>query len=363
MERKISREDFSNALKCVVPGVEKKTTMGMDFVVLEPNSIKSFNDNICIVAPIETGVNGAVHGEELFKILDKIVSDTVLIEDDKTLVRIKGGKVKSKLLKNDTVFESLKGRISSLGIDGLEWKKLPDFFIKGLELCLFTISGSCSLIPQASLKGVAIKDNVMMTCDNFRAAKYRLDISVFEGMEDMIVVPTLGVTDLVRMDKTFLYIAKKGNWLYLKAENDLVVALKLSVSEFPYEKVVSLFEEMKFEDGIVYEFPKGLEYIMSVAEICADTNKLVSTVKEIYLENIGGELVATGTKDLGETSASVNWEKEAMPEGVRMTVSPEFMVKILPSTRKFQLSHTEDVATVLFETDRLQFFLIAEVKN
>jgi hypothetical protein len=363
----IKREDFLNALKLIMPAAGAGGLGGPDLVVFDNGWVRGYNDNLSISYKFDTGIEGAVPVEELFKTLKILKTNTVEVTPAEDWVEFKCGittlrivkivGTECKMMNQCEDYTRLKNRLASLNLKKAEWVPMPKNLLEGLKLSLMAAEDSAI----GRLTGIVIVDSIILSSDNYRLAKYDMGETI---SDDPIRLKTSAVSNLVRMKKTFDFVGVAERWLHLK-KDDLIVSIgQIPYADYPLEDVTDVFNGW-FDDPTVYTMPAGLEKYIKRTELLAgigggigdDYHHELNFATAINLKTDGGHLVITAGKNVGMVEIRVPWDG-TLPN---LTIAPAFLKQVLRLTRSFRVS--QDKKMVLFETPNFKILTVAKAET
>ncbi len=310
---KINRTEFQAKLNLLRPGLADKEIISQSTsFVFHDSRIYTYNDMVAVSVPFESDLEGAVPGEALIQLLDKMTQETITVNmtDDQFTVQAKNVAAGLRIEKE-----------ISLPVDELEipaeWKKLPADFPTALRFCMFSTSSDTS---KPVLTCVHINDNFIESCDNYRATRYFVPE---KGMENLLI-PQSSANALLKY-KAGKYGITEG-WVHFDAEG-VVFSCRTYAEEYP--NVGPLFKVV----GKKLSLPEGIDTALDRAAIFTSMRKAVDEIATLALGD--GVLTITGMGDSG-------WYKEKLKvdyheEPIKFCVNPHFLKEAIPLTREITL--------------------------
>lgn len=344
----VRKGDFIKALKTVLPACKSERLEGNE----PPNSILFFdkewirgNNGLSISYKFETGIEGALPVKELVKLLPLMEKGyPVGISQENGLAIFECGPTIVRLAK-------LKETLEPVDLNNAKWSPVPKRLLDGLRLSLLSTDKS-----ERRLKGIVIKENKIVSTDNYRASVYEMGGEVGP---DALRLDVESVKALLRLKTKFDSITLADGRLYFKSGGSLVVGLKLMpVKDYPLKDVLSVFDRVGTGDLETYRFPNNLEELIGNVEPVAGKGAWeLNFSTQITLRLEDGNLIASSENRHGELEDSIPWDGK-FPEG-GITVSPLFLKRILKVTRFFKVTPAENM--LLFEIPYFKFFMLAKV--
>jgi len=262
----MERSKFLDALKAVMPGVERQEILtGMDSVVFEREWLRSFNEEISVAYPLDTNLICAVRADELYRIVSKMSDEEIQVslEDNKLVVKDYRTTLKMATLDDPS---QITERMESLGLNEIKLAPLPDNFIEGLGYCIFSAGKDLAL---GAMAGIAVKDNQMVSTDNFRIGFFRLE----KPMKTSFILSTSSAESILKLGGKFTEASITSSWIHLVTDEDVIVSSRAIVGDYSWDKLENLFSEYFGEEGEIYSLPKELRSSIDRAEILASSEK------------------------------------------------------------------------------------------
>ncbi len=352
----MQREELIHAMKAVLPGIDK-IPGAYDVFLFDAEFLRTWNDRISISYPLESNIRCAVKARELFQIVNKMkgdiikinmrtgklvdgeedpdhtVSGTLIVKDEKTTLKM-------TTLADASIREHLADLMDDLR--DITWQKAPESFQNGLNLCSLSVDRD----PHSVINGLALKGNLMLTCDNFRVSRYELEAPLFE---DCILIPAKALPDLQSYlkENEDIEIGRFGSWLHFRAASGVIFSCCLSGEEYPWMETEDILLGYDREGAMEYEFPAELEESLDRAEILAEE---LGLVKYIRVYKRGQRLLVKGEREIGEVIDYASPNATTVPDGLHLRISAKFLKDILAITHKFWYNTKGNQSLVLFDT-------------
>lgn len=320
----IKREELLKALALLKPGIAKNDLIeSSNQFCFMGNSIRSYNDEMQISIDFDTKINGALPVIELYKLLEKIPDEEIVINKEDNQVIIKGKKKKAKL-----VLSEISEVLESALIDKKKlkaWKNLPDDFVNGVKFCLFSISNDAS---EPILTCISIKDTNILSSDNNRVTKK----SINGNISSELLIPGRIAKELIKYNP--IKYCRTKSWIHFTNENNILFSCRAIDGTFPS---TDRFFEV---EGTKIRLPKNLKEIIDRSSIMTDEDEDLIT---LFFSN--GKLICKGSG----TNGSYEEESKIIYKGpdIKITVNPIFLSQILPLIKSVILGDNR----LLFEGD------------
>lgn len=253
---RIKRQEFLQTLELVQPGLALKSggIQQSSCFLFQKGTVSTFNGNVACWHPLKlNGLQGAVPGEALLKILHKLVDEELDLEIEDNKFIIKG--VGTARLRMEKDIHSPIGEIDT----PKTWVKLPEDF---LDACNLT-ADCCGKNEKTDfgLSCVHLHPQFIESSDNFRVIRYRLQTGVkgprFISGSVVKQLSLLGVTQMAETD----------TWLHFKNSQGLLIACRGYSFDWP-----DLKQLLKLE-GIQAVLAKGVSDACSRAEVFSSEDK------------------------------------------------------------------------------------------
>jgi len=298
MEVTITKASFLEALnlcsasaRMAGPVVAGYQSCGIFF----PDRFVVYSGTDGFIFPTEFGFQAGVSFANLLNVVSRVPTETLVLsyEDGENEVKVfsqgttAGLRVVAELpldfIAEQTVVETNT------------FINLPDDFSDAVKFCSYSMSKD-RLHPY--LYGVLVEGNAVVSSDNLRVTRYR--------MESEVPVPFyLPATVVVKLSglKITSY-AKYGGYVCFRMENGGYFFFREKIVQYP--QVAQLFESEQYDSFQRVTFPKGfeknLEDVASFQQEIFDVDKIVTVTVDLGQNKV----ICTGENELG-------WFKKELP--------------------------------------------------
>lgn len=358
----MKREDLLNALDEVIYGIGSEAFgAGFEYLLFDNDYLRTFNEEASISTKIpDVGFVSAVKGQEVYKVIQKMKGEDLLFESSEKSLIITDGKTKltmARVASDQT--NSLINRYKSLEIPVKGWSDLPNDFIEGTTICLSSTSND---ISKGALYGIYYHKKMMMSTDNLRVTKYRMDSSL---PDKPFLIPSPACRIILRL-KNFISINISDPWVHLKlgtGKGKGVVSLRLLQSNFPVDMIDALMKKQFKKDQGAFTLPEGLAEAVSRVEILSSkSTELLDFEKTIKIKRHKKGLLVMGSKEaIGSIEDLVPIKDEFLPEDFEIDVSPSFIKEAVFLSTNISISENKQL--LLFSSDKLQHIMAARVNT
>lgn len=316
----IKKTELLEALSKVKPALSNKAIIEQtDHFIFDNDFVRTYNDEIAISYPFKSGIKAAVKASEFYKLVSKIDKEKIDLSSDGPNINI-------------SVSDKEKGRIISqteiicpaVEISSRRWMPLPKEFTAGIRLCSFSADKNMLM---RELTCLFIKDEFIVSSDNFRATKY-----IMTGKFPVpILLPATIATELSKYDAEKYII--EDSWIHFKNKEEIIFSSRIVLGEYP-EQVFDLFNP----EGDKVEIPKDLKSGVDKAGVFVEG---INSDDLICLEAKDGTMTCRGEGTLGE------WNSD-----YEIKYKKEFKAKVSSEALKEILSYTSDMTV---SEDKLYF--------
>jgi len=328
----VDKNKLLDTIIAVRPGLAKKEFVEQaTHLLFLGDTLATYNDQICIIAPFETDFKCSVSGDEFYKILASIKEDQVeIVVDEKQLV-VKSKKTKAGMstivgenAKVESLVEKIKQEVSAKRF----WKHLPDNFVEGVNLCTFSASRD---MTQKDRCCVAVRDDKVVSTDGIRLSRFLLDAPV----KDEMLIPIREALELVKYP--VVEYGKSQGWLHFRTEEGVVFSCRMFLGTYLFDKILSFLRKPVNE----FVVPMEMQEVMRAAAVVAEGDVDIAKIVEV---TIADNKIICRSEDKGR-----KWmEKVVDLEGydlapVTFYINPNFFAQIL------------DKATTMFLMRRVDF--------
>ena len=252
---RINREDFLKELEAVLPGLATREIIEQSSCfVFQDNQVITFNDEIACSHATSLEIEGAVVAMTLVSILRKLAEDQIDIsvseDNEKLLIKGKHKKIEIRmeaeiLLQTESIEKPKK------------WKDLPEEFADAVSLVQQCASRDDS---QFNLTCIHISPEHIEACDNYQAARYKIQTDVKKS----VLIRKESLKHIVSLDMT--EFSETKSWIHFRNPNGLIFSCRRYVED--YEDISSVLD-MK---GTKTNLPKGLKEATERAEVFSVDN-------------------------------------------------------------------------------------------
>jgi len=308
----MKKKDLQEALEIVKPGLANKEMIEQttSFAFMK-GRVVTYNDDISISHPIEgLEIEGAIHAEELYKLLGKVKKEEVEINIQKNEIIIQSGRTKVGL----TLQQEITLPLEEIGEQG-KWKKLPKDFTKCVKRAMTCCSPDMS---KPVLTAVHVNENGSIEgSDDFRFIKCELE----EGMPvKTFLIPAMSAAQLTKLEPT--KIAEGTGWIHFQTDTGTIMSCRIFEDEFPD---ITPFLEM---EGIDINLPRTINSILDRASVFSKREYFLDEQIVITLKNNRLKVESKSESGWFEEEANLKYEDDP----VSFYITPYLLKDILLET-------------------------------
>lgn len=315
---KIKRTDFLGALSEVRPGLSEKGVIEQtDHFILDGDYIRTYNDEIAISFPFQTGFCLAVKADEFFKLISKINLEEFELN-------VKDGSLCISAGKTEAVIVVVQEPKCPVVIRSCRWYALPKNFSEAVKFCSLS-SGHDIGSGLGVLNNLWIKDQYIISSDRFRVSKYEMDSKVTTEF----LLPVSAAQGLAKYEP--VSYAVEDVWIHFKNQVGTVFSSRVVEGQYP-EAVWELFTSK----GDVVPVPEGLSKSIDRAEIFSQEVVGGDDLIRLRVDSKIGKLFCRGEGSLGwiEEEFKIDYKKKDF----EIKVLPEHLIEILMYVKEMRVS-------------------------
>jgi DNA polymerase III sliding clamp (beta) subunit (PCNA family) len=308
---KVEKENLIDVLSLVKPAIGKKDVLdSLSGFLFTGESVMAYNDQIRIECPFVSDFSCVVSAEELFRLLQGIKEDSIDIslEDQHLSIKSSGTEAELSIISDgETVLEPMGFNSKK----DLKWESLPENFIEGMSLCLFSVSKD---ISQGALTCIYVGEQRIFSSDNYRISMYE-----HGGISDSVLIPFGAATELVKFNVK-LY-CHSDSWFHFKTEEGVIFTTRIVKADFP--DCLPFFTEV--EGGLRLRIPKEAKESVDALIFFAEGEQDID--KKIKVTFNEGAIFCKGESKLGWVEKKIPIPYKRKP--VSFMINPVFFSQIL----------------------------------
>lgn len=312
----MKRQELLKAINSIKPGLsENSIVQQADLVLFDTDRVMSYNDEIAVSMPFDSGIMGGIPANELLKLLQKMEKDEIKTTTKENQIIFQCGRTKAG-------FNVKEVEAPELGIDDkIKWKNLPKDFIEAMMFCIFSAATD---ISKGILTCLKAEEKEMVTCDNFRLTQYKMASKVAPPL----LIPYQSARALINHQPVKFAIS--DNWLHFQGEDGSVLSCRTMEGDYP--DIDHLFEV----EGITVPLPPELKKTLGRTEVLAEDNE---TGKSISLTLDKGKITCHGESVEGWVTETIKTDYD--DKKVSFKINPGMLSQILDKVNEAQIGDTK----------------------
>jgi len=321
----MEREKLLRALEAVKLGLSNKGFIEqMGCFIFTGDRVVTYNDEITITHPLQTGITGAVRAEQLYKLLGKLPDSRIRLKATETELLVSDGRIKAGIPLQTEIelplldYSKIKG-----------WVRIPDGFLEAVGFCLFSCARDITT-PQLSCIYVNKKGGTVESTDNFRLT--RVNVKGLNAFPTSFLLPVHAAEGVFTNGGEVEEVAVEENWVHFRLGDQCMFSAR-TYTEVQYpnlSEVVHQFEQKK--EKVKITLPKALPDILQRAMIFAGD----SGTERVTVSVLSGkmEVRAEGVNGWFKEVDEVDYEGET----VVFRINPHYLADICEKTNYLEVT-------------------------
>jgi len=337
---KIKKDQLKKVLEIVKPGLASKDVIEQttSFAFLN-GKVMTYNDWISISHPIEDlSIKGAIYAEELYKLLQKVNTDEIDIEN-------KTNEIYLKFKKGTATFAlQQKIKIPIIEIKG-EWQKIPIDFIHHLK---FAMAACATDMSQPELTCINVqKEGILQASDGYKICYCELSN---EMPINTFLLPVSSANEVIKINP--IYINKEDDkWVHFKNKEGTIISCRLGMFEKNYPNLKKHLDV----NGVKIKFPKAIVEILDRAWVFAKRDTELNEEMTINIQS--KELTIFSRSETGSFSEKTLIRYEGQP--IEFVIVPYLLIDILKETNHCVLGEN----AIKFKGEGWQYVSVLQSKE
>jgi len=280
----MDRQKLLDAINKIKPGISSNSIVEQsDLILFDETRLVSYNDEVAVSVPFESGIKGGIPSTELAKLLQKLTKDEIEVSQEEDQLVLKCGNTKAGLRIQEVEMPPL-----DFDSEKIEWHDLPKDFADAIKFCLFSAATD---ISKGVLTCLLVSKNVVASCDNYRLSRYEMSGEV---SEDLLIPNEAAKTLFNHRSDSF---AKAFNWIHFDNSDEIVFSCRMMDGEYP--DISKLFDV----EGEELVIPKELKDVLARTEILASDTEVG---KKIMITLSKGKMTCRGESIAGWVTETIN---------------------------------------------------------
>lgn len=325
----VNKVELMSILESVRPGLAARQTHEQaTHFIFTGRDVATFNDRLCITYPYKSDFKCSVKAEDFYKWLSLIDGEDMDVSlEGNSVIALSGNHeagFSCSLDDNHKVDKFIRRR--NHDAKG-EFQKLPEEFLDGIQLCIF----SCSTdISRSAMNCVHVDGTDLMSSDGMRLSWF-----VMNKEMPSCLIRARDLAELVKFPITQYLIT--DTWAHFKTDEGVMFSAKLTVGTYP-DRRPYFKKAQKQETQTEIEFPREpLQQSLKTTEIMVEDVDMVDKHIQVEVEPDSIILSSQRSKGMstGWTRSRIEIEYEGEP--IEFKINPKFLHQILDRLTKFSV--------------------------
>jgi DNA polymerase III sliding clamp (beta) subunit (PCNA family) len=305
---RVNKQNLLETLTKLRPGLAQRDIIEQNTCFcFYTNKIVTFNDNIFVAIPFESGMEGGVRADELYKLLTKISTEEVEISTQNNECRIVSGKVKAGIGLVEVHYPEVT--------TSANWRELSSGLLDAIKMARFSVSSN---MTRPRFTCIHIKGDKVTSSDGYRVTQ----ITLTEPSPFDFLLP--GFSSQFLGQYSFTKINVEDNWIHLSNDSELVFSVRQMAGEFFDEEQIEKYANV---DGPTLVFPRMTD-TLERCRLMANTEVSFETKVELAFED--NKLTCRGQKEVGWIEEELDIEYTGNP--FKIFINPDYLTEILGRT-------------------------------
>ena len=339
------RIQLLEALEFVFKGITAKELFEQSAsFVFSGGRIYSYNDEVSMSYPLrDCDIEGAVKGEEFYKLVSKLKKDKLEVEEEENILKIQCGHAKAGL----SFSSEIKLPFDSIQYEGA-WEPIPDGMLDAMKFASIACSDDMS---RAVLTCIHIsKEGYIEASDSLRIIVHKIKGKWRLGD---FLIPHSSMDTLYKYAKDVIEVASSDNWIHFRTKEGAV----FSARTFNGDRFPDVQNHVNIE-GTNVEFPKQVIEIIERASIFATSSqKDLLVFPEVAMHFMDNKMTVSSSSNIGwfEEIAPIKYDG---PE-IEFVIHPDLFQDIVCKIKNCLLGER----SILFEGENWKYVVAMQVRT
>jgi hypothetical protein len=336
----VKKQELIAVMDAIKPGLSKKdiTRQLQDFF-FTGKEIATYNEKISVLHPYETDFKVSVSSEWLYKQVSLFPQDEMEIIHEGNEIKIRGENSEIDVtIIEDKYSEHLAAVHDDIANEAFAWKKIPSDFVKGVQLCMFSMGKDLSANNLSAFMRIH-GDKIHSTDGWSRMSEYLMD----EGVDDIMYIPGYIISEFLKYN--FMQYKVTDNWQHFKSDKDVVFSIKKMASG-DYVDVNDMVNEPL--DGPRLIMPTNLKQYILSAEVATEDIQAVSD-REVIVNMSVDKMTISWTSVGGYGKVKHTLPMAYKGKEYEFRINPSLMKEILGKTQFMHVDNVKFKAVFSFE--------------
>lgn len=330
---KVHRDELLKAIETVRPATANIEDMSN--LYFSGKDIVAFNNKTCLHSPFESDFSFLVNGKLIDDFVSRVDTEEIVmaLKENKLIMKAKG--MKATLT---TVLESeIVDRTNAIKkeFDALEWYALPDDFIKGAFLCMFSASKDPA---SGTLTCLHVDGKYLVTGDNRRVSLYTMKEEL-----DGFMIEALIASELKKLEEVNLSMySMSDSWVHFANEEGTTLSIRRIMGEYPDFRTMMNKSIKEAKVGAKFKLPEGIKEVVETASLTVEGYG-VSVSHSVAIELSKNKIKCVGISD---TKGTIEKTSKIIYDGgdISFSISPTFLLGVLNKATTVTISENKQQA-------------------
>jgi DNA polymerase III sliding clamp (beta) subunit (PCNA family) len=305
----MNRKDLLQALNRVAPGLSSKESVEQsDCYIFMGDRVVTFNDELAVSFPFDTGIEGAINAKKFYDIMLKLKDKDIGLKINENELQIKAKKSRGgiRVYEHSLLFaEEFRAE--------KQWIPIPHGFEEALKFCIFTVSKDENM---GILMGVHVSQHYIESTDNYRVSR-----RFYQDLEmpfDDFVIPAASAIQLCKYELAEIYVDEA--WAHFRTSGNTEISCRILYADYP-----NLDRFLKEFKGKEIELPDDFAGVVSRAGVFSEVDREVS-VSKVRVSLQKETLKIRGEDDIGWFEGEADIEYDGDP--IEFYSSPQHLIEL-----------------------------------
>ena len=315
---KVKTNELNSILASLIPGVSfRGIEEQLSHFMFTGNNIVAYNDWFCIKYPFVTDFSCSVKADKFQKVISGITEDELDLSLEKNRIKISSKSIKAKL--SVLVEGSIMDFIEKITPGDL-WENLPEGFLEGIQLCLFSASRD---MTKKELCAIHVDGSRIYSTDNYRLSLYKME----DVISEVLLIHAMSAVELVKFP--VVDFNTTGSWIHFRTKDGIVFSMKKMMGS-GISNIENVFQVKGMGAAIPAQFKDALDTVISVFSEGASylDRKVAIEIKEGILRCRN-----QGQEGWVESNIEIETDRE-----VSFLINPVFLSQVLERTTRMKIS-------------------------
>ena len=296
---KVDTKELATALEAVKPGISKKDIVEqMTHFIFTKDAVTTYDDQLCVSYPIETGLKCTVKADTLSRLVKRIEAKTLVLkmkeveegEGEQLLVKSTGLRGEIPVLIDEDIYQHV-AEVQKQE-KAAKWVKIPKGLLAAMEFCMFAASKDAQH-PHSTCVGIKGKD--VVASDKVRIGWGQIE----ESTRKNFMISALSTAELVRFGG-FITFCVSDTWVHFKTRDKAIFHIRRNKGDYPITMCKKLFDG--FSGISLYLSDGDREAILEAVNTSSAISEVALIEKTVKMSFEKGKVTCESTSESGTVS-------------------------------------------------------------